>query len=255
MNSISRIQKYLDGKMSENELKEFREDLQKDPELVQELDLYRSLDRTVASRDEERFRKKLSQVYAEFKELPAEKTEKAPPSARKLNKKWLVAVSATLISTLSLLFYFVAVKKESNQAIFEKYMVTYSTNLTLRSHAQFEAGKKRLEYGIQLYTRGNYSDASQQFKMVLSEDSENQDARFYNGLCYMYLNEFQSAITSFEYILTQPYSFVHENAKFYLALCYVRINNNETAKALLQEIISDNSSHSDIAQKVLEKLR
>ncbi len=241
--------------MSENELKKFREDLQKDPELVQELDLYRSIDKVVASRDEERFRKKLNEVYEAYNALPTDKIDKKPVSGKKVSKKWLIAVSATIISTLSLVFYFVAIKKESNQVIFEKYMVTYSNNLTLRSHSQLDAGKKRLEYGIQLYTRGNYSDASQQFKIVLSEDSENQNARFYNGLCYMYLNEFQSAITSFEYILTQPYSFIQENAKFYLAMCYVRINNDETAKTLLQEIISDNSSHSDIAQKVLKKLR
>ena len=53
---------YLEGKMSEKELKEFREDMKRDPELLQELDLHRSLEDVIVSSDEERFRKKLNET-------------------------------------------------------------------------------------------------------------------------------------------------------------------------------------------------
>ena len=51
MRHLDRIQKYLDGKLSDDELKKFKDDLQKDPELVQELDLHRSFDKIMSSRD------------------------------------------------------------------------------------------------------------------------------------------------------------------------------------------------------------
>jgi TolA-binding protein len=254
MRHIDRIQKYLDGEMAEEELKKFRDDLQSDPELVQELDLHRSLGEIIISQDEERFRKKLNEAYKTYK-IKSKDNGGIDSSMRrsKILKKAIPYIS--LITVLIVVLFFYGNRKETNYEIFNKYLLPYNKELASRERNTGEQKNSNLEQGVNLYFQSNYSEASQQFNYFLNLYPDNIEAHFYNGLCYIYLNEFESAITSFDFVLHESYNYYQEYANWYLALCYIRTNNNETAKILLQQIAKEKSFFSGKAKTVLGKLK
>lgn len=249
-----RIQKYLDGKMSEDELKKFREDLIKDPELLQELDLHRSLGEIINSRDEIRFRRKLDEAYKTYKIISSEDDVRKPRILKFISLKRLALV-IPVIAGLAIILYFSEKKKYSNEAIFENYLKSYNKELSSRDLNENAEENSFLVKGVDLYLRSQYSEASEMIKIYLKDHPDNVDAHFYYGLCNMYLNDFRDAISSFELILQKPYSYYQEYARWYLALCYIKTNKNDTARVLLKEIVGSNDTFSAQAKEVFKKLR
>ncbi|MCB8994341.1 MAG: hypothetical protein H6538_01905 [Bacteroidales bacterium] len=253
MKHLDRIQKYLDGKMNESELKKFRSDLQKDPELVEELDLHRSVNETVLSTDEIRFRKKLEEAYKTYK-IDGHK-ENTSVSGNRTKLKRTIVFSSALMITLLFLFILSEFRKQSNDEIFEANLISFSQDFTSRFQPEFANQDQDLQEGIKLFVDGKYSDASRVFHQFLGQNPDNTEASFYNGLCMVFLNEFGNAISAFEFVLAAPYSYYQEYASWYLALCYIKTNNTEVAKSLLKEISGNDSSFSDKARRILRKLR
>ncbi len=245
---------YLEGKMSEKELKEFREDMKRDPELLQELDLHRSLEDIIVSGDEERFRKKLDEAYKEYK---IEASRDGVPEHFSYRTKVFRYIPAALASVILLaaVLYFTAFGKKSNQFLFDKYFVGYNNELTIREQSEAAQSRSETDRGVKFYMQSNYSEAARFFAAYLNEHPENLTAHFYKGLCNIYLNEFEDAIKTFEYMLTQPYSYYQEYAKWYIALCYIKINKNDTARLVLEDIAADTGFFSEKEKKVLRKLR
>jgi tetratricopeptide (TPR) repeat protein len=240
--------------MKEDELKKFRDDLQKDPELVQELDLHRSLNDIILSTDEVRFRKKLNEAYKAYNIAPLNKGNKEiTVHGSRIFKFAVVTVPIFLIFIIG--FYFLEFRKESNQSIFESNLITFHKDFQLRAQTSGAKEINILQQGLNLFNQKKYFDASRFFLHNLSLNPGNIDAHFYNGLCYMYLNEFNNAITSFDFVVNQPFNYYYEYAKWYMAMSYIRIDNNETARLLLNEIVADNGFLSDRAKKVFRKLR
>lgn len=254
MRHIDRIQRYLDGEMSDDELKRFKDDLQKDPELVKELDLHRSIGDIILSKDEERFRKKLDEAYRAYKIKSFNREENSVNRKKSKFKVLYPAIAVTLI-LLSAVFYIISFGKQSNDAIFKKYLSSYTLEFNSRSGNVKNEEDKILHSAINLYEAKNYSEASQQLKTVLNLQPKNTEALFYNGLCLMYLNEFDNAIHSFEIVLSEPYSYYQSYAKWYLSMCYIKTNDNLTAKNLLKDIAADAGFFSSKAKKVLRKLK
>jgi len=254
MRHTDRIQKYLDGNLSEEELKKFKEDLQKDPELVEELDLHRSLNEVVTSHDENRFRKKLNEAYKVYKiDVSPDAGVKQPFRKSSLIK--YLSYSGAVVFIAAIVFTLQTFHKQSNEVIFDEYLIPYAKELNSRNFSENDGIGSTLMQGINLYLQNDFSEASKVFISVLNENPDNTDARFYNGLCYIYLNDFRNAITSFDFVLRQPYNYYQEYARWYLAMCYIGTNSNPTARSILMEIASDNGYFSVKAKKVLRKLR
>lgn len=254
MRHIDRIQRYLDGEMTEDELKSFKADLQKDPELMQELDLHRSLEGAILSKDEERFRKKLDDAYRVYK-IKSFKDDESATLVRKTKKWKYIQFSGIGIILLFLGVYFMAFRKESNDSIFNKNLTIYNPGITLRSSSTDVQEGRAIQQAIKLYRGSNFSDASQILNSILRKDSKNVEAQFYNGLCLIYLNEIENAINSFEFVIDQPYNYFQEYAKWYLSMCYIKTKNNTTAKAILNDIVADSGFFSPRAKKILRKLK
>ena len=254
MKKTERIQKYLDGEMNESELKKFREDLKKFPDLAQELDLHRNLNEALISQDEKRFRKKLSQVYKDYLIITGS-YKPINSSGGKVKRLGIVSVFVTILIGIFLAINFQWFGKQSNETIFNKYLVSYNKDLSSRVSSSRENTDKDLELAVKLYVQNNYSGSSGLLKKILSKNPENIDAQFYNGLCSIYLNDFESAITYFENVSQSTYNYYGEYASWYLALCYIRINDNQTAKVILKEIEAGNGFFSSKAKKILSKLK
>jgi len=254
MRHIDRIQRYLDGEMSDDELKLFKDDLQKDPELVKELDLHRSIGDIILSKDEERFRKKLDEAYRAYKIKSFNRNENSLKS-KKPRYKILLYGSAITLVLLSSVFYLINYGKLSNDALFKKYFISYNLEMESRAGVEKNEETKIIHKAIKLYEAKNYSEASQQLKSILNLQPKNTKALFYNGLCFIYLNEFENAIHSFEMVLNEPYSYFQSYAKWYLSMCYIKTNDNVTARNLLKEIEVENGYFSAKAKKVLKRLK
>jgi len=254
MKHTDRIQKYLDGNLSEEELKKFKEDLQKDPELLEELDLHRSLNEVVTSQDENRFRKKLNEAYKVYKvDVSADTREKH--SFRKSSPVKYLSYFGAVVFFIAGIFTLHTLRKQSNEVIFNKYFTPFVKELSSRNYSENDGINSALMQGVNLYLQNDFSEASKVFNIVLSENPDNTDAQFYNGLCYIYLNDFRNAISSFDNVLRQPYNYYQEYARWYLAMCYIGTNSNPTARSILIEISSDSGYFSVKAKKVLRKLR
>ncbi len=254
MKHIDRIQKYLDGNMSDEELVIFRNDLQKDPELVQELDLHRSLGEVIVSRDEERFRKKLDEAYKNYKILSAGDNEPETLKSQKRVLKYFTFIVPVLL-LFALFFYLQGNRKYSNEKIFNTYLSSFSNELNSRIQNDVITEINVLEKGEKFFLQSDYSEASRVFLGFLKNNPGSIEAHFYNGLCYIYLNEFKNAIASFEFVIHQPYNYYQEYANWYLTLCYIRTNQNATARNLLKDIEKGNGFFSSKAKKIERRLK
>lgn len=254
MKHTKRIQKYLDGELNEEEKKLFSEELQIDPELIQEFDLHLLIDATIVSKDEERFRKKLDEAYKVYKIKTSAEIELKEAGKKIINRRnGLIAVSFGIVIFLA--GYFIWFAKESNYSIFKKNLISYNIDLGSRRSITENDKAGKLELGIEKYYKKNYSDASQIFNGIIMEMPENATAQFFNGLCYLYLDDFNSAIKSFENVNSLPFNYYQEYAIWYLALCHIRTNNNDTARVILNGIIEEDGFFSARSKKILKKLK
>jgi tetratricopeptide (TPR) repeat protein len=240
--------------MNEAELKKFRDDLKNDPELVQELDLHLSIGKNIPSVEEERFRKKLNQAYKVYKIKSKGEEENIELKSRSRNLRYLAGILPVLFG-FAFLIYFFQFKKDTNQEIFTEFFSEFNNKVTTRGLTTDPNEVSNLDMGINLYYQGHYPQASQVFSDVLNSNPENSDACFYNGLCFIYLNDFQNSIASFEKVLRLPFSYNQEYAAWYLALCFIRTDNKESAKNILKGIVADDGFLSPKAKRVLRKLR
>jgi tetratricopeptide (TPR) repeat protein len=254
MKHTGRIQKYLNGEMNEAELKKFREDLQQDSGMAKQLDLHLSHGKTFITMDEEAFRKKLNDAYQVYSGDDGITGHKSSHHMKKA-KLGFVLITTPVMLALLVVIYYQWFRWESNESIFNNFFVSYNSDSASRGITKGTGNTNLTDKGISLYNNKLYPEACRYFVKTLSESPGNTEAHFYNGLCYIYLNDFDNAIRSFDSVTQQPFSFYHEYARWYLALCYIRTNNNFKAKILLAAIVEEKGFFSENAKKVLGRIR
>jgi tetratricopeptide (TPR) repeat protein len=111
-----------------------------------------------------------------------------------------------------------------------------------------------LTRGMELYRDGKYSEAIQQFELLVEGNKSTMQSNFLNGMANMQVNEYRKAIESFDIVINHNDNMFIEDASYYLGLSYLNIEENEKAKTILEGIISSESRYRKDAKKVLKSI-
>jgi tetratricopeptide (TPR) repeat protein len=258
MKSTILIEKYLDGTLKGEKLKDFIHQLQRDSELQELVALHREVNDSIREEDISRFKNKLNKAYLVFRrsEGSGEKATihdiRSPGKKHTVpNRMLLVAAGITIIFIIGILFYKLGGKGHTGDKMYSMYYHPYVSDITVRSEA-FKIDE--IGNAILLYNKGRYKAAYDNFMHIVDANSENYLARFYLGLTCMELNRFDVAIRQFKNILDNCKSPVIYHAQWYLALCYLKTNNKREAEAILEAIISADTYYRIKAEELLDKL-
>ncbi len=240
------ISKYLEGELDAITAARFEEDLKGDPNLQQELDLYKEVDEALADTEVLEFRMQLREMHTQL--APEIYTSSKP----KVNRFTRVAVAASLavllgFSAINLVRY------NNSQKLLEKYYQPYEITSTNRSG--MSEADLTLRIALEKYQNREYKEAVALFEKVLEKDSEEMATQLYSGISYFEIEEYQKAGKSFSKVIEQNDNLYIEQAQWYLGFCYLKTEENDKAIKQFTEIAKSNSFYSEKAKTILKKLR
>ncbi|HLV39967.1 hypothetical protein [Xanthomarina sp.] len=241
MNNSKLIALYFSNKLSEDELLEFKDLYETNPEFKLEVDFLENVKSVSEKEDDAEFKKQLARFEAEFI-----KAEKSPVS------KWLrplISVAAVLLIALSLQIFY---NRPLNE---DKLFLNYfepSKNVSAPI-VRAEKDKTTTNQAFLAYSESNYNQAIPLFEKAF-KDTENSELLFYEGNALLATDQTEKAIEKLEEHLT--YSDVLTNRTYwYLALAYLKSKNLEKATLELKNLInSEEIFKRDEARSLLKKL-
>lgn len=222
--------KYLQGKLSEEERKAFEENLSSEErkELATELGIGRGL--------EGGFRKELKDKVASF--------ENKRNKSRSINYTY-IGVAASLILVASLVFIF----SKEEQSLFDQYYQPYPNYEVTAVRGEEDPDLRESAYLA--YDKQDYENALRTFN---SMDELSEPDYFFRGICLLETGYNEGALSDFEKVISAQNKDYAYPSKWLSALIYLRMDEETLAKQFLESLINDDSEYSEKAIEILGKL-
>ena len=237
--------------MSEEELLEFKEQLRIDPDLLAELDIHRLTDEFSLPDEEDRFRKKLATAYDEFenKRIGLNSNNFTLRSTGFLIGAGSAMTAAVIIILLIIFKPFMLTQDEIFIKYYEPFTLDYSSRSVIDEEYNYP------ENAIQQYLDGNYKASLHEMTTYISKNKPNTViANFYMGLAAMENAEYNLAIKSFQDVLREDFSFLHEHSQWYLSLTYLKLGKPDIAEENFVDLKLQRSIYSKKSKKILNKI-
>jgi tetratricopeptide (TPR) repeat protein len=227
--------RYFDEEMNEEERKEFKEALDQNPQLLEEVAFYRQIEKVSAS-----VTRKLTDSYEVTSE---EKNNNADLLARirRARQNWEIV-----------------------NLVKSKWKILYKKNFKLDTTP--EHPPEPLEDAFDYYNMAEYKRAIEAFENIKIGDQavtrgteEDRELTvfyklYYEGIAHMAEGGFQNAVDQLEKAIGKsPDSYLKSKAQWYLALACVKINDLEKTVALLK-LLAENEQALDYKEKALKMI-
>jgi tetratricopeptide (TPR) repeat protein len=235
------VERYLDGKLKDGDLWEFRVNLKNNKELARELQLQQEINETLSDTAKMQLRRNLENTYSRTQ------------YANSFSSKWRLQAAAAAVVIMMLagggiMFNYLQTSTTSNMALYDQYFETDNTLFTVRGDESMV--NNSLEEGVEAFNKKDYIQAI----MLLNEAKNNMAANLYIGFSYMKLSNFDKAIIKFNEIIEDNNNLFIDQAEFNLALCYLASDNEADAKKMFNKIINENTAYSAKATKLMGEL-
>ncbi len=244
MDNNLKIEEFIDGNLTEKELQELMILTESNPNFKKDV-VFRA-EVNDALRDKR---------YAELRKLLNERSNNMASSSNKfwfqneLLKTWhLAAASFSLLLVVGGLWYILSNKPFSTERLVTKYYKPAHPILQIRS-AEMNTDDA-LKEAFSFYKQNDYTNALKYFNSL-----DNQiTAKFYSGVCYIELEQYNKAIDSFEYVISDRDNLFVEQAEWYLGLIYLMNNQKNQAIDQFEKISDSDSYYSNQAEEILKYL-
>ena len=240
---MERIDRYLKGQLTEEELQSFEAEMELDADLRNEVLLQRDIKIGAEAYFDEELREKLAAV-----EQQQQVSDR--PGRRFFFKPWRpVGIAASVVLLLGLAYLILMPSNSGDpQALFASYYQPYPNivNPIERSAANIQND------GLSNYEQGNYQQAVMQFEEELKQFPQSDFRLFYQALAYLEVGDNENALKNLAQI-NEPGEFYHP-AQWYLALTYLKAENIDEAKNQLQVIADNPGDYQRRAIELLDKL-
>ena len=245
---IDKIDKYLKKQLSEQERRDFEQQMENDPDLAKEV----ALQQDVMEGIDAYFSKGLKRNLQELeKEIRHNQTEVVRKKRRWFS--WVTAIAASVLMVL-LAGYFILFSKPDNQELFQAYYQPYPNIVAPAERS--ENGADEDTQPFRLYESGNYSAAIPAFEIALetAEEQEKPALHFYYGLSLLHLGKTAPAIEHLQLVSKQEDSPFALPAQWYQALAFLKNNDPVRAKAILEELRNSDTIYQKKSMELLEEL-
>jgi tetratricopeptide (TPR) repeat protein len=243
--SFSMLEDFLDGNLSSDELNLLLKDLESNKELASEMILRLEVNQVIKDKGFLELQSKL-----EMQLNNTENNSALLNLGREFLKTWqLAAASFALVLVVGGLWYILSNKPYSTEKLVTKYYKPAHPILQIRSAEAHN--ENALAQAFNYYKDNDFNNALKYFKSI-----ENQTtARFYSGVCYIELEQYENAIESFSYIINDNDNLFVEQANWYLGLIYLMDNQKSKAIDQFEKISSDDNFYSAQANDILKYLQ
>ncbi len=246
-----KIEEYLDGKLSEEEMQAFREKAQSDPDLKAELLTHVLARKSIEDMARSKVREQLQSLVSE-KGAPT-----IPGSIRLLSRRAIAAAAA--IAVIAVLAILLLLQRESTDvSMASAYYVVASAPNTARSEEVISNLPPIMQAGRQeFYLRENYREAARIFGSVEREQYYFSAAQYYLAHCFFKMGDYQKAASSFETLLTSqdlPVYVKKEELRWNLMVSYLGQGRKALFRELLEQFAGD-PNLKDPYKGLVEKLK
>ncbi len=249
MKSSERIQRYLDGEMTEEELWSFQQDLKNDPELKEELDVHRLVEKSLKEKNEREFRDKLENSYQKSQPDAAETSSEEKPRFKLVY--FLIPFAAILIAGLLI---FINVTAPDKDSLFEEYYTPINVMYGSRS-AEASPEESNLISGIKAYHMRDFERSERLIELYLSNETDKKAvANYFLGLAKIELQDYTNAAKCFKNVLNDSTNYYQEHSQWYLALVFLKNDQLEQAKQLFTQISLKGAVHSEDSKEILKNI-
>jgi tetratricopeptide (TPR) repeat protein len=253
MNNTEQVICYLDGELNEVELIDFEELLKHNPDLYEDLNFVKDVERSFKDRCFEEFIKSLHKAHQNFIENCKPLKGKVRLLITGYKKLYKVAVVILiLITTLFSLIYKSSLHHARNEKLFAQYFWPYQGDVTSRSGEDIISS---LQMAFQSYKNRQYQEAIGYFDKI---QDLNNTAIFYKGISCMECGDFNSALNCFNQVTNNPTGLYYAQARWYVALTWLKLNKPENAKIHLEWLLQHKQSYhyyGVLASDVLKELQ
>lgn len=254
-----KIQKYLEGKLSDDEIGQFEEEMSQNASLKQEVEALREMmvmydqeDWQISADNQgsekaKRYQKLLFDDQAQDTLSSIKDAEKSFHEKQKpgIKIKWALGIVALI---LLLIFIVNTLKPSKNNASLYAENIDSVTLPSLTSRND----QNILSRAEKLFNTKEYKEALTLFNEYKSQNSGqfNSQLELYRGLSYLHLDMDSEAEETFSSLITTN-SLDNEKAIWFLALTYLKSEQIEKCQSLLKEIIANPNSPNSTRSKTL----
>lgn len=236
-----KIEQFLDGELTGQDLKDFKLKLQTDYDLAKECKLQKDIRNTLSEKELNLFRDKIAES--------GEKYEKR----KEVKKKIVVALySFFTIVIITISSYFIFHKTYSNNELFDKYYTHYDAGTVTRGQEQ--STKDVFELALRKYDNSQYELAIELFDEISDTSSYSINKEYFVGLSYMELKKYKEAITHFTKVTDDEPCIYNDYAIWYKGLCYIKTKQPKEAVMQFKILKNKDSFYKKQATDVLEDL-
>ena len=250
INFTKRIDRYLDGELSGEELRWFERELESNHDLAEEVNLHREVHQAIREKDVLDLREQLDTIHV------ALEPEHERVLARKvLQSKYtrIVAATVAVLIAAGFLVNNLLNGPADSDKLFTKYYERPDLSVTVRSDNTVV--DKAFHEAISMFNDERYAEALPLFEKVILLDERNMKAHMGAGISQMETDKPGKAENSFMTVINHNDNLYVDQAEWYLGLCYLKVNNEAMAKVQFDKIASgDYDFKKEEAGKILKKL-
>ncbi len=237
------IDKYITGRIEDNDLKEFKTRLETDANFAREVKLRKDIYNTIGNDKKMALLKTLNNISL-----------RKANSAFRINiySRQIQAFAASIVVLLivgaGLLTNYIGNDQLSNIDIYNTHFIDEGSIISTRSEAKIN--NSLVETGIRLYSNEKYTEAVSMF----DSNPENIIARLYTGFSYMKLEQFDKAEKQFKYIINHSDNIFIDQAEWNLGLSYLANNKTNQASEVFAKIAAEDGAYRTPASDIIKKL-
>lgn len=236
------MENYVNGRMSIEEQQSFERGMSENPELREEVALYRKM---VSSIETESVRQMLEQIHAE------QFNQETPVVPMRSRSHYFPLAIAASVALLILAGWWVFSWQSSQpEALYATYFSPdegLPTTLGYAENAQFAEG-------MISYKLGEYAEALDYWQPLLTADPANDTLNYYSGLAFLANDQPEQAVSYLGRVVENETSAFTSDANWYLALSYLKQGKETEAQPLLQELAAGDSPYQQQSREILDKL-
>lgn len=239
------INAWFDGQLSDSDRQAAEQRAATDPAFADGVALRRQMDGWLkAQPGREALHQTLQGLGDEFFTSTTAATPLPDPVLKiSFARRWM-AVAATLIVLCVAAWWLL----RPTASLYEQYAMHAPLQLTQRGNTQ-----ALVTAAESAFRQKNYTEAASNLRQLLDQQTDNNTARLYLGICQIEINQTSDALNTLA-PLAQGNTALRADAIWYSALAHIKAGNQAAARDFLNQINSGDE-HAQQARELLEKMK
>lgn len=249
---VEEIDQYLNEELTGEKLTSFETELENNPDLASEIELFSEIDKAIQETEVMGLRAKLENIIKDVNH--EEKQKRSFISKINTSKVAIASVAASLVLILSITGLISRNNTPSTDTeLYAQFYQPYETTGIFRSGDALVDSK--LTKALHMFNQKEYREAINLFSEILVIDQNNPVSNFYSGIAYQEIAQTDKAIQSYQKVIRDRDNLFIEQAQWYIGLCYLQNENRKKAYRQFKKIATSDSFYQEKASAILRKIK